>query len=1414
MIPLVLRWRAVEAEVRLAILDEAATLDDLVVAAIGRPSPGPVTIDGRALLPRTPLALAGVGCGCTITLDPPATDPVPATVTGGPVGLTATSPAAGPAAALPPVAGATAVGLATGGQGPRMQERRQAGVARLELRQVAGYGAGTRIGLEPGRHLVRRAGSAGQPGAVAAVLEVTANGTVTVAPLNPAVRIDGIACAPGDPLPRGAALELAGADAFTVVTPTPVAGRRLPDVTGVRTLNRPPRLAPPPCPEPVSMPQEPQRPGKRRPLPWLSIVIPLPIAVIMAFLLKQPYFLIFGLMSPLMLVARFAEERRTRRKDERQHTAQLARLLGELREAVRAQQFRWRDNQRAVHADLAELVRRAEEHDSRLWERRPGDHDFLRVRLGQAAQPWQADVLRAGQAVDGAEAALDQLSTVDAAPLVADLTEGGLGFCGEREAVLPLVRAALIDLLVQHGPADLRLVVLTEPDRLADWDWVKWLPHAGVDGSTQLACEETRARAILPTAALTKDARLPISLIVVDSDSYLDKRTSPVRPLLARAAEHVRAVVITENLTALPAVCTSMVEVGAGQSAYHEPGRRLTLEQVAYAGLPLPATVVCARALAGLDDPDRPSGSSGLPTALGLLTLLEGGTSVAKRWRAAVPAASLSVPLGVSELGNFKVDIVADGPHALIAGTTGSGKSELLRTMVAALAATASPAHLNFVLIDYKGGGAFDVCADLPHTVGVVTDLDEHLGERALRCLKAEVRQRERLLRDAGAAKLEEFRGDRPLPRLIVIIDEFATLAAELPDFLQSLVDIAQRGRSLGVHLVLATQRPAGVLDNKIRANTNLRIALRVQEDADSTDVIGARDAARLPRGLPGRGYARLGAGELTLFQSAIVSAQLPRGDRRPVQVLPFTATGDARPTAMPGPAEGTDLQILVTACRQAFTELGLPEPRVPWPPPLPQHLAAEQLHLGTGAIPLGLADLPDQQRQDCYGWDPAKEGNLACYGIVGAGTSTTLATVALAAATIHPPRDFHLYVLDCDSGTLSPLAALPHTGAYIRLDEEERLRRLVRHLQTQLEHRRELSRRGDRAAQPLLCLLIDNFGALRQAAEDNVELNACFGDLTQIIRDGSGLGVVVALSAKQERALPGSLAAVIPKRLVMRLGDTLAYAAFGLRPRDVPEMVTGRAIDLATGAEVQVARHGGGDLTAAVTRIAAAAAPGGAPERILALPNQIQLAGIGDATQSANGTWRVPLGLEAGSLRPAVLTLHAGEAATVVGPSRSGRSTVLCTIARSVHAADPRLALHALAVRPSPLRELEFLADLATSPAEAEAWAERVLKDDNARWAFIDDAERLAGKAFEALAKHRDDRLTVVVAGRPDDLRGFGHWAKDLQRSRAGMALRPAAGDAEVFKVGFPVRIPRFPPGRGFLVSDGELATVQVAMA
>ncbi len=341
---------------------------------------------------------------------------------------------------------------------------------------------------------------------------------------------------------------------------------------------------------------------------------------------------------------------------------------------------------------------------------------------------------------------------------------------------------------------------------------------------------------------------------------------------------------------------------------------------------------------------------SAIPDAARLLDVLGLTNPTAEKIVAgwATRGMSTQAVVGVSLDGPFALDLRRDGPHDLIAGTTGSGKSELLQTLIASLAVANRPEAMTLVLVDYKGGSAFAECARLPHTVGMVTDLDAALVSRALESLGAELRRREHRLAEAGKKDLEAYVDKRgrdatlpAMPRLLIVIDEFASLARELPDFVSGLVNIAQRGRSLGIHLILATQRPSGVVSPEIRANTNLRIALRVTDTSESSDVIDAPDAARIATANPGRAYVRLGHSALVPFQSARVGGKAP-GRRAAVAAPPFVAPLNAAAFGGPAPVRPreaaardvvpvTDLAELVAAIRAAVEQLELPAQPSPW---------------------------------------------------------------------------------------------------------------------------------------------------------------------------------------------------------------------------------------------------------------------------------------------------------------------------------------------------------------------------------------------------------------------------------------------------------------------------------------------------
>ncbi len=1237
--------------------------------------------------------------------------------------------------------------------------------------------------------------------------------------------------------------------------PTP---HRRGSVVGAVPFNRPPRPALPPPVAAVVVPAPPRAPGGATSIGIVSVLAPIGFSALMVAVTGSFTYALFALLSPVMLLANSFEARRRSRREARRDQARFDSELETFDDAAAATVRAERQRRRQEIPDVAETLRRAARPSTRLWERRRDHPDFLSLGVGIGALRWSPpfDETGWGRGVTRPEtlASIIERSTVLVdCPVVADLAGGGVvGLVGDRSAALALARSLVCQATTQSGPADLALVVLTAPGRAGDWDWAKWLPHARDGGGGRLLCADPAISAELAESLLRawkdggrpddRDRVGPVHLIVVDDEVLTEGRKAPVRAMLRGAAGPVAGIVVASVADRLPAMCSTIVTLDGplGDAMLARPQVNEEVGPFLAAGLSERTARDCARSLSRFEDPELDVVGAGLPARLRLLPLLEIGdlepAAITARWSRAGPMPRPAAPIGVSEDGVFEVDLDRDGPHGLVAGTTGAGKSELLRTVVAGLATSLDPDHLTFMLVDFKGGSAFAECARLPHTVGMVTDLDESLAERALRCLDAEVRYRERLLRDAAASDLGEYlgRGSRlgPLPRLVVVIDEFATLKAELPNFVDALVSVAQRGRSLGIHLLLATQRPSGAVSENIRANTNLRVALRVQDGRDSADVIDVPDAARIPRSTAGRAYVRLGAGEVVTIQTALSTDVGGRTAGAPVEVVPFSfgPTDGARRGRTPPDADGTsnatDLSLLVDAVRRAFAASGAAPPRRPWPDPLPLDVSLDALtaDAGTGptkgfdgsshdeVVALALADDPEAQTQYPIGW--RADGHMLIYGMGGSGTSTALGSVAVALAQRVPSDDLHIYALDFGAGELAPLAGLPHTGAVITASDRERQIRLVRLLRAELERRREGGGLA-RSREPRLLVLVDGFPAF-QAAFDDLAGQASWNDFQRIWSDGPDVGIVMVATSERAGAIPSAFTAAVRDRLVLRLADRADLGLFGLRGRAVPAQPPGRGIVADTAQVVQLARPLGGDLVDAVERVARRR-PSGLlrPAPIRSLPAEVTLAELGSA-RVAERPWLVPLGIGSRDLAPVGLTVYPGEHALVAGPARSGKSTALRTIAQAVRDADTETSLVLIAGPRSPLRT-HPLFDRVLAPTELASLAAMMEPGAAPFLVVVDDAETVddEGGALSALLGDHRDGLFVVVAGRNDVLRGmYSHWTRVVRRSKLGVLLRPELDfDGELLGA----TLPRWAPvtltaGRGFLVNGGDAELVQLA--
>jgi S-DNA-T family DNA segregation ATPase FtsK/SpoIIIE len=1029
-------------------------------------------------------------------------------------------------------------------------------------------------------------------------------------------------------------------------------------------LSRPPRLGWRYVPHPLALPKAPSLPSP--PQSWQSIALTAVAGVLVTVVVavaygSNPVFLLVSAASLLttviavvqQFVAR-AQTNRQRRQLTTDYRSALEKFERTLEQAVRDEL----DARRQAEPPLQMLLDRCNAWSERLWERRPHHDDFLNVRLGSADIPSGIPIqARQTTAEDGlageGEQVVERHHLLTDAPFVVDVWGGShaLGIAGSADAVVGVARALLIGLASTHGPDDVRIAILaggganddTQWSQAPEWRWTKWLPHLADDHSASanalLACDSQRRGELLFDLAAEVERRsqavggaigsgspmLPAYVVVVgDPGILLDSPAG--QQILERGPDFgFRFVILGRVPAGLPNRCDAVLAFDSSTDA-----QALAPTATFSAGDDARPTVrVVTQALGGLEAeraaralaPLRPyeslhvgavPSSAQLADVLGLRTLLPGD---ALNWwlageRDATIRATLGVTSGTDGLPQpLELDMERDGPHGLIAGTTGSGKSELLLTLILSLAWKYHPNRLGFLLIDYKGGAAFGPTVNLPHTLGLVTDLDEQLAQRCLVGLKAELKRRERLLREhqvANVAAYQHLTDVPPLPHMLVIIDELAQLLKEVPSFVDGLVSVAQVGRSLGVHLILATQKPEGVVAGPIQANTNFRICLRVADPSESTSVLASPDAANIPLTLPGRGFMRVAQEKPREFQTARVAGHALAGRvALYARVLaPEGATAgipshllDANAHTRVQELAPTDLERLVEHVRQAAEAEHLRRLPSPWLEPLPAvleiyeprrvgaaiangSLDQEEVRAGApptlfpnlprGAIPppygwlaapIGLQDRPVEQWQGPLIIDLLSIGHMLALGAFGAGTDTALAALGTALALTHTPDDLHLYALDFGMHALRPLATFPHCGEVIGPTDRTRCRRLFRVLgETLVERRKLLGKTGagnwteyrarvrQTSPAPYIVVLIDNFAAFAELHEPLIE------QLPSLLRDGRTIGLHVAVGADQVRSLPIRLAPLFEGVLVLRQTDPAEMQSLtGLRRNEIP---------------------------------------------------------------------------------------------------------------------------------------------------------------------------------------------------------------------------------------------------------------------
>ena len=1251
-------------------------------------------------------------------------------------------------------------------------------------------------------------------------------------------------------------------------TPAPKPGM-LPNLTPAYTApyNRPPRVALMPAPDTVKIPKR-KNVSKPSRFSIATVLAPLIFAGAMVAMMREIRYALFAILSPIAALGMWLEQKWRFKKETREEEERFKQELDKTKEKFKNIYNHERMRLQELAPDPVSVMRRIELPSVELWQRRFKAADFMALHVGYGNYSWvPTNDLTSSQEPEKEIQELLDSSMLMGAPMIADLTDSGvIGIVGNREGALALARSLLMQSVTHCGPADLTLGVFFDQGKEEEWAWTSWLPHTRQSGSAVggrwISHNYEQSTAMLKNLQQSIDGLLsPGLMLVIDSEVLTEGHDAPARKLLShgRGSDPNRAssreknlhkvygIVIATSEEQLPASCTVVVDVGEDTAAtFFEPEKRRTVEDVIIGGIDLEYAVQRAHLLAEFEDPELVIPGAGLPSLVRLPEITGVGTpptaqKIISTWQ---KSKGYSTEIGVGVQGVYTLDLVKDGPHGLVGGTTGSGKSEFLRSLVAGLATHNDPTRLNFILIDFKGGAAFKACERLPHTIGTISNLDEQLANRALISLEAEMERRQRLFAAAGEGvdNITEYLATNPpepMPRLLLVIDEFAMLAKDFPDVLSSLVSVGAVGRTLGVHMILATQRPAGVVNNDILANTNLRVALRVQSKEDSSNVIEVPDAASIERSQMGRAYIKLGQTDITPIQTALVTGFSGVVERAPIELRSTNIFGvPEAPRALPKPkkTDANDLDNLIDAIIKAGTEQGVGQPRKVWPNALGERVplagftnpdddpgTADTDTLDIGAVQgttvfFALADIPHEQRQIPQGWD-MERSNLLMVGAPGSGTSTSLISLALTLCLHSHPDEFDMLILDMGAGTLAPLQNLPHVSSYVGPGEgaKERQTRFLRHLMVELDRRRS-NPFGNRR----IVVLVDGFGTLKDEFSEYTGTDY-LSAFYRIYSDGPALGMHIAMTSSRIKGIPSVVDDVSLQRWLFHLADPYDYSGYKIRGTDIPAPVPGRCVESSTIRQMHVATPVLG-TESAVKQVQQRWGEADKPDVIGQLPSLVPLSTLAAQPEITHDRWVIPVGIAEHNLQPVSLELYEGEHALIGGSPRSGKSSLLQAIGDSVvrlreqhpqgvnGLGTPQVWV--ICGRRSPLLNHPF-DRIATKPEQIDVMISDAGMTTAPLLLLIDDAERIddSKNSIKSLVEGDYPLVHVVAAGKPDEIRTmYSHWLKDVRKSRTGVLLQPNVDyDGDIFSITLPRRSPvALTTGRGYVVVGGSSVLAQ----
>ena len=956
--------------------------------------------------------------------------------------------------------------------------------------------------------------------------------------------------------------------------------------------------------------KEPQKPNDE----LLRLIVPplLMVGVTVLITLVQPrgiYILVtvtMSIASAIFSVRGFFKNRKKFKEDKKERIDLYHLYLKDKAIELNKLEREQRDGMLYHFPNINELTGLVTDYSHRIYEKTPLHFDFLYYRLGLGQVPTSYKLTYGQEERSGKKDALEEegyaLYTrhkkIPDLPIVANLSHGPVGYIGPRNLVLEQLQLLVMQLAVFHSYHDVQVITIMPEEERDQWDWLRWLPHATLqelnvrgfvynqrthdqvlNSLNQILKlrkaqkeEATRQETTLYSphyVVLVTDEKLILDHIIMEffTEDPTDLGCSLifVQDVMSSLSENIKTVVNIKDRN------TGQLVMEEG--ILREIDFRLDHFPEGYDKERIARTLAPLNHLQNL--------KSSIPDTVTFMEMYGAETfsdlQVLQKWQQNAPYKSLAVPIGLrgeEDLVYLNLHEKAHGPHGLIAGTTGSGKSETIQSYILSLAVNFHPHDVAFLLIDYKGGGMANLFKDLPHLLGTITNLDGAQSMRALASINAEIHRRERLFGQYGVNHINQYQkkfklgeATEPLPHLFLISDEFAELKVNQPDFIKELVSIARVGRSLGVHLILATQKPSGVVDDQIWSNSRFKLALKVADRGDSMEMLRTADAAEITQ--TGRAYLQVGNNEVyELFQTAWSGADYqPEKDQLGIEdhtiylinelgqyeVLNQDLSGlDMAEEIKEVP---TELDVIVQEINHLHQQEGIAAVAQPWLPPLKERITLDELDKvvpieawqkrTAPSVLIGVADIPQAQKQEAVAIDLSKDGNILLYGSPGTGKTTFLQTVAMDLARKQSPENLTMYLLDFGTNGLAPLTQLPHVADSLLLDQTEKIQKFIRIINRELDRRKKLLsehgvgtialyREVTGKQEPTMVILMDSYESMK----DEPYETDLFKLFMRISREGLSIGVHLIITASRQNNLRAQLYSNFKHQLTLPQND------------------------------------------------------------------------------------------------------------------------------------------------------------------------------------------------------------------------------------------------------------------------------------